>query len=378
MSLTGWPFFSVIVVFAGLSTLATLVLGRRLRRNRLSHWVARAGLLVSAQAGAVLLVLVLINNSGGFYTSWDDLTGGGALAAGPLTQGPGVAGPAPGRQAMPDAHQPRRLPGGQRFAPDDRRFRKTMLTGAASGVRGAVTVYTPPEYDDPAYAKHEFPVLMLLHGVPGTLSGWTGTGPTSMNVEGVVDPLIAAKKMPPTVLVVPFIGTVSSNTLCSDVPGRLHLDTWLTKDVRQMVLDNFRVSDSPDAWGAIGFSTGGFCAVKMAVQHPDLFHSAVSIAGDDFAGVPKPFGGDVALQERNSPLPLLRKGPPPPVSLLLMATEDDKDCPASLDRELESAASAPTVVAHQYAAHGGHTGSVWKKFQPAAFSWLGQHLHTSL
>jgi S-formylglutathione hydrolase FrmB len=158
------------------------------------------------------------------------------------------------------------------------------------------------------------------------------------------------------------------------VPGRSKLDTWLTKDVRQMVLNNFRVADDPASWGAIGYSTGGFCAVKLAVQHSDLFRSAVSIAGDDFAGAPGPFLGDPRTQQENSPLALLRDRPAPPVSLLLFATEDDKDCPAQLDRTLEAAVRPPTMVAHQFAAHGGHTGSVWKKFQPAAFVWLGQHL----
>lgn len=40
----------------------------------------------------------------------------------------------------------------------------TTVTGAKSGVTGKVWVWLPPEYNDPKYAKHGFPVLTLYAG----------------------------------------------------------------------------------------------------------------------------------------------------------------------------------------------------------------------
>jgi S-formylglutathione hydrolase FrmB len=46
------------------------------------------------------------------------------------------------------------------------------------------------------------------------------------------------------------------------------------------MISNFGVSADRSQWGVAGFSTGGTCAVDLAVMHPDLFSVFVDISGD--------------------------------------------------------------------------------------------------
>ena len=44
----------------------------------------------------------------------------------------------------------------------------TYFHGRRSSLSGQVLVWTPPQYDQAAHRAKRFPVLMLLHGVPGS------------------------------------------------------------------------------------------------------------------------------------------------------------------------------------------------------------------
>ena len=38
-----------------------------------------------------------------------------------------------------------------------------------------------------------------------------------------------------------------------------------------MVIDDFRAEPAAAGWGLMGYSTGGFCAAKLVLQHPDRY-----------------------------------------------------------------------------------------------------------
>jgi enterochelin esterase-like enzyme len=55
---------------------------------------------------------------------------------------------------------------------------------------------------------------------------------------------------------------------CSNIPNGPQVATWLTTDVRNLVQTSFRTSTDRDAWGLMGYSEGGLCASKLALQYP--------------------------------------------------------------------------------------------------------------
>src|SRR3954463_2047316 len=61
-----------------------------------------------------------------------------------------------------------------------------------------LTVYTPPGYD--ANAQTRYPVLYLFHGANADETAWTRLG----NVNLILDNLLAAKKIQPFLVVMPF------------------------------------------------------------------------------------------------------------------------------------------------------------------------------
>jgi S-formylglutathione hydrolase FrmB len=65
------------------------------------------------------------------------------------------------------------------------------------------------------------------------------------------------------------------------------------------VADRFGVGTDPRRWAVAGFSSGGTCAIDLAVMHPERFGRFVDIAGDERPNtgsqaqtVDRLFGGD--------------------------------------------------------------------------------------
>jgi predicted peptidase len=148
--------------------------------------------------------------------------------------------------------------------------------------------------------------------------------------------------------------------------------TWLTVDVRNLLESSFRISNNRDSWGLMGYSEGGLCASKLALQYPNDYAAAVSISGDDHPDGDLLKPGTAAYDE-NAPLWLLQHQQPKDVALLLTGTLQDSDVAAEADA-MAAAARYPTTVATLISARGGHNMGVWKSVEPQSFDWLSAHL----
>jgi enterochelin esterase-like enzyme len=376
------------IVAAAIVALLTFVLWNRIPGHQPVRVAGRTVMVLTGQAMATLAVLAWLNVAyGGLFVSWNDLLGNesmnGAHFAG--QQGDILLHPvAPGNAQVEGAATPvtAAAPAAahQRFrqAGYDG-FEEMTLTGARSGMRAQVFVWTPPQY---AEEPHEdFPVLMLLHGIPGDPQGWMGP----MNVVAHLEAAMATGTVHPYILVVPSItpsATLSApwNTPeCSNVPGYAKVATWLAGDVRDMVTDRFRALSSGLGWGVMGYSTGGFCAAKLVLQYPHLFQAAVSLSGY-YSPESLLLTRNPELDRANSPLWLLGHTRTPAVSLLMTGSDQDMADPVSEITQLLAAARAnrlsrDTEVRSFIAPiGGGHNQSSWEKMLPTAFTWLSQRL----
>ena len=145
---------------------------------------------------------------------------------------------------------------------------------------------------------------------------------TRLNLPGVAAAAIAAGRLRPTVFISMFSSVdMPRDTECTDIPGGPQAATFFAADVPLAVEQSFRVATSADGWAVMGDSTGGYCAVKLAMMHSDRFAAAVSLSGyysalQDFT-TGSLYGHSAAYRAENDLFWRLGHRPPPPVSVLL-------------------------------------------------------------
>ncbi|WP_042366920.1 alpha/beta hydrolase [Streptacidiphilus neutrinimicus] len=362
MSLTGTPFF-VLTVALMIAAMALLALvWNRIPGPRPVRYAGRIGATLFSQVAAVLMVLVYVNNTmGPFYDSWQDLFGGDANQSATATD---ISGGATGGSATSEKLTFRTyLPG----------VRTTVAHGPESGINGSLYVWLPPQYDDPAYANTAFPVVELLPGTPGTPQAWFG----SMKVQDEMALLMAQGKVKPMILVAAKLNVIPGGVDpgCADTPapGGAKTATWLYKDVPSLIAANFRVARSPHKWAIMGYSAGAYCAVNLTVQHPSVFHAAVSLSGYNTPEAPL-VARNPALKNANDPYLILRgeKHQPDIAVLVAGSAQDPGTVPAA--RKLLSVLHTPGPNQLLTVQFGGHTTGVWRSMLPAALLWLSARL----
>ncbi|WP_310794816.1 alpha/beta hydrolase-fold protein [Streptomyces sp. TLI_171] len=352
------------------SIAVALLLWSRVRGPKPVQALSRIVMLLFCQITAVMMVFVMVNNANLIYGSWDDLLGtGNHVRAVPNVQAETVgASGGPGTPGSDGQHAKviqRFAPVGDPKVPND--VQTTDLKGAVSGVDGEVLVWLPPQYNDPAYKDRTFPVVELLPGWPGSSKTWFGT----LRVSEQLKPMMQSGQVAPFILVSPRTNLLgdSTDTGCADVPGKVNADAWLSRDVPQMVLDNFRADPSADRWAVAGYSAGGHCAAKLALEHPNRYRAGVSLSGynDPAAEDRSLTAKDPHLREVSNPLNILKSAKTPPKTALYISGNRGDGLEAG--EALKAAAKAPTTVTVQETS-GSHSSDVWKPMVPGVFSWL--------
>jgi S-formylglutathione hydrolase FrmB len=187
--------------------------------------------------------------------------------------------------------------------------------------------------------------------------------------------MIDEGKARPMILVAATLNVLGENTDagCADIPGVSLTATWLAKDVPALVKQNFRAATSARQWAVMGYSAGAYCAVNLAVHHPDVFHAAVSMSGYN-APTAKLVTSTPALARYNNPYLVLRDDKHQPGIALLMAgsLQDPGTEPAA--EALLAVLKHPGDSRLITATTGGHTTALWRTLLPAAFTWISHEV----
>jgi enterochelin esterase-like enzyme len=411
VGLTSVPYMSLMVA-AAVGSLAGIVWRwPRTAGRRPADIGARLGLIAGSQLLVIAALLACLNGYFSFYGSWSALFGIGTpqlpRAAGaavlprpivvtgadlgpgpggnsvlPLAAGGALAGKAPHYSARHHQGAGRRIASGRGPGASTAHALASVgevlqvnVMGQRTGIAVASDyVYLPPQYFQPAYARARFPVVLALTGYPN--DPWSIV--KRLALPATAARLVAAGRIRPAVYVMMNVSVVPPrDTECTNVPAGPQVASFFALDVPRAVEQTFRVQTSASGWSVIGYSTGGYCAAKLAMMYPGQFSSAVSIAGyyaaykDQTTG--NIYGGSQAYRSENDLAWRLKHLPAPPVSVLVTSSRvGEKDLPVTLAflRLIHSPMRGYSLLVPQ----GGHNYGTWDRELPQSLEWLSHRL----
>lgn len=137
-------------------------------------------------------------------------------------------------------------------------------------------VYLPPQYDD----DRPFPVVMMLAGFGSTNHSIAAWSPWKPNTVELFDRLVARGECRPAILVLPdcFNRWGGSQFLDSDGTGRYQ--SYLADEVIPFVDAEFKTLADRESRAVVGRSSGGFGALRLGMDRPEVVSVIGSHAGD--------------------------------------------------------------------------------------------------
>ncbi len=176
-----------------------------------------------------------------------------------LAQGPGQAREHHWVNPLPDtAHE---------------RLHHDTYRSAIMGVDIGFAVYLPPGYEDPANAGQSYPVVYFLHGGgPGNESRMID--PARVDITDDIHARIQAGVVGPMIYVFANGGTLSHYD-----HGESLAETTFVEELIPHIDSQYRTIASRAGRGIEGFSSGGRGVARDMFKHPQLFCSAVPLAG---------------------------------------------------------------------------------------------------
>ncbi|MCC9144209.1 MULTISPECIES: alpha/beta hydrolase-fold protein [unclassified Arthrobacter] len=259
--------------------------------------------------------------------------------------------------------------------PGEGRVYRTEIPATASGyASNPALVYLPPAYLA-APGAVTLPVLVLVHGQPGSPNDWLVSG----RIAEMMDDFAARNSGLAPVVVMPDL----SNAANPDWP--LCMDTsvsdsaaYLARDLPAWVQEQLGAGTAaPDQWAIAGYSFGGTCAVQLAANHPETYPTFLDIAGEneptDVDGhqalLDTYFGGDEhAFAEQNAVDRFGRMSFPDLAGIVVVGREDKVYAPEG--RQVYEAARAAGVDVQLQELPGGHSWQVWRAGLENNLDWL--------
>ncbi|MEU0838499.1 alpha/beta hydrolase-fold protein [Streptomyces sp. NPDC005962] len=383
MGLTSRSLEWVLIATAVVCVALTAWLWPRFAGRGVRAWLGRLGSLAVTQCAMVAALALVVNAQFQFYGSWDELLGRGDDAPAALSDlpGGGAAGPAVRSGALVEPAPPQGLdrvhglPGGPRERTGA--VESVRILGRRSQVATPAYVYLPPQYFQRQYARQRFPVIVAVSGYPGG----SFLLAQHLRVPQTAGELIRRGTVQPTVIVMvrPTIAP-PRDTQCVDVPGGPRAETYFAEDLPEALTHHYRVGRDPSAWGVMGYSSGGTCALQMALRHPRVYSAAAALS-PDYRVVNDPttgdlFGGGPAGDRRRREHDLmwrLRNLPQPEVSVLVASSrQGESDYGAT--RSFLAAVRPPLRAQSIILDRGSHNFRTWRRELPTALRWMSGQL----
>jgi enterochelin esterase-like enzyme len=372
MGLTSNKVLVLVVMLAALLFVGTVWYWPRLARRNWRSVSGRVGLLFATQLTVFASVGLAANQAFGFYASWADLFGQENGQG--IVVDHGAAGGSGGPLQVIDT-QDVTVPGGARSQVGGQ-VQKVDVVGRTTHIASPAFVYLPPEYFQPQYRTRTFPVAVVLTGYPGTAEALI----KGLHYPQTAHELAKDGKMQPMILVM-LRPTVAPprDTECVDVPGGPNTESFFAKDLPNAVMAHYRVGKKPGSWGVIGDSTGGYCALKLAMHHPNVYAAGAGLSPYYKAPIDPTTGdlfrGNRNLMNRADLWWCLKHLPAPDTSLLVSSSRiGESDYRSTLKFIEQVQARNLTRISSIILDSGGHNFNTWRREIPAALQWMSGRL----
>ena len=136
----------------------------------------------------------------------------------------------------------------------------------------SAAIYLPAGYD--AERTRRYPVVYLLHGIFDRHETWTG----HFDVPGMLDRLIEAGDLPPSIVVMPNAGNRYGGGYYVDSPTTGNWATYIARDLVGFIDARYRTRPSADGRAVVGHSMGGFGAIHLSMEKPGVFGVAYAMS----------------------------------------------------------------------------------------------------
>lgn len=145
------------------------------------------------------------------------------------------------------------------------------------GQNKSFLVYLPSSYNTPQGQNKYYPTLYLLHGSPGKDIDWITGGKAVQSA----DTLIAAHKIPELIIVFPDGNGRPKETSEWGNSGdhQQLIENYIAYDLVPYIDHHYRTLPDPGDRAIGGLSMGGFGATNIAIHHPDIFGTVISLGG---------------------------------------------------------------------------------------------------
>lgn len=228
-------------------------------------------------------------------------------------------------------------------------------------------VYLPPTYNTPQGQNKYYPTLYLLHGSPGKDIDWITGGKAVQSA----DTLIAAHKIPELIIVFPDGNGRPKETSEWGNSGdhQQLIENYVAYDLVQYIDHHYHTLPDPGDRAIGGLSMGGFGAMNIAVHHPDIFGTVISLGGY-YQAEGTIWGKNPAYIRYNSPLYMM------PVTkaawkLHFFLGAATKDQPYYTDtRQFFQELDKLHIPYHFDLEKGYHSWVVWQTQMYKALMWL--------
>lgn len=152
--------------------------------------------------------------------------------------------------------------------------------GISSGITVEYGIDLPDGYESGSDA---YPVIYVLHSwgrTHNTQFKCTVTDKCDDNngsAKAFMEETVAAGKMGPSILVYP--NGMKSTFFADSIYGAKPIETSIVKDLIPHIEANYRVKPGRENRSIMGLRLGGYGAILYAVKYPEMFSTAVSVAG---------------------------------------------------------------------------------------------------
>lgn len=327
MALTSPALVAVLSVVTAALLMSVLRWWDKLAGHGARPVLLRIMTLCTVQLSLLSLIFVVVNRSAEFYASWSDLlgtdTGGGAITAagtgsghfaqyrsGYATSQIRVTGSSAVAASGPHgADGPRGADGA-----GGGRLQAVRIRGQLSGLDARGYVYLPGEYSRASDRALRLPVVVVISDQVG---GGEAEPYSAGRLSATAASQIADGRLAPLILVMLPARFGHRDQGCLNVPGGVQAATFFAQDLPDALRSAYRVGPQPSRWGLMGDSSGGYCALQLAMTSSAAFSAAVLPPGSYTAPPGRGLDdGSPQLRTQDNLSWLLRHQPMQPISVL--------------------------------------------------------------